>query len=388
MKSGPFVISQPLTRRLTATAIAAAAILAATAMIAPDRAWANLLLGSFFLVTLGLGGALFLALTNVCGAVWSVAFRRVPEALTGLLPLGGALLLVAILMQLRRYGWHHHGDGGPGTFWFKELWLEPKFFAARAVAFILLWNAFAWILVRHSRRPDVVEGDVATSAAGLTSVLFLAMSAISISLAGVDWIMSLEPMWFSTMWGVYQFSGLIFGTLAAIIVACVLMRQHGPLVGVFHEDHLHDLSKLLLGFSCFWMYIWFSQYMLIWYANIPEETSYFIRRTHGAWGPVVVACILLNWVIPFFVLLPRPCKRSESVMLRIAVIVLLGRCVDLYIMIFPPVTGNIPVFGLPEIGTIVGLGSLAVLLFLRSFAAADALPRTSPGLADRLPDTA
>lgn len=384
MKSLPFAIPQPLTRRLTATAMAAAAILAVTAVIAPDRAWANLLLSSFFLVTLGLGGALFIALTTVCGASWSVAFRRVPEALTGLLPLGGALLLVALLAHLRRYGWHHHGDGDPGTFWFKELWLAPWFFAARAVAFVMLWIVFSRILVNHSRRQDTAVREAGAGTNGIASVLFLAMFAVTISLAGVDWIMALEPMWFSTMWGVYQFSGLILGTLAAMIVACILLRRHGPLADVFHEDHLHDLSKLLLGFSCFWMYIWFSQYMLIWYSNIPEETSYFIRRTHGPWAPVVLASIALNWVIPFFVLLPRPCKRSETVMLRIAVMVLLGRGADLYIMIFPPVTGNTPVFGIPEIAAIVGLCCLLPLLFMRSFAASDAVPRNDPWLADSL----
>jgi hypothetical protein len=248
----------------------------------------------------------------------------------------------------------------------------------------LLWIAFSRILVSHSRRQDLVGPDAATSAGGLTSVLFLAMFAVTISLAGVDWIMALEPMWFSTIWGVYQFSGLILGTLAALIVACILLRRRGPLAGVFHEDHLHDLSKLLLGFSCFWMYIWFSQYMLIWYSNLPEETSYFISRTHGPWGPVVLASIVLNWVIPFFVLLPRPCKRSESVMLKIAVVVLLGRGADLYIMIFPPVLGNTPVFGIPEIATIVGLNCLVPLLFMRSFAAADAVPHNDPWLAESL----
>ena len=135
MKSLPHVIPQTLSRKLSAAAVAAASVLVVTAMVAPDRAWANLLLGSYFLVTLGLGGSLFIALTNVCGAGWSVAFRRVPEAMTGLLPLGGALLLVALLTHLRQYAWHHHGDGDPGTFWFKQLWLEPKFFAVRAVAY-------------------------------------------------------------------------------------------------------------------------------------------------------------------------------------------------------------------------------------------------------------
>ena len=142
--------------RLSTTALATAAILAITAIIAPDRAWANLLLAALFLVTLGLGGALFIALTNVCGAGWSVAFRRVPEAMTGLLPLGGALLLVAVLAHLRQYAWHHHGDGDAGTFWFKELWLEPKFFTARAVSFVMLWIVFSRVLVNQSRRQDTM----------------------------------------------------------------------------------------------------------------------------------------------------------------------------------------------------------------------------------------
>jgi hypothetical protein len=384
MKSVPFVVPQTLSRRLTTTALAAAAILAITALVAPDRAWANLLLSGFFLVTLGLGGALFIALTNVCGASWSVAFRRVPEAMTGLLPLGGGQLLIALLAHLPQYAWHHHGTGDAGTFWFKELWLEPKFFFARAVGFVVLWIVFSRILVNHSRRQDTLTHTAATSASGVSSVLFLAMFAISISLAGVDWIMALEPMWFSTMWGVYQFSGLILATLATIIIACILLRRFGPLAGVFNDDQLHDLSKLLLGFSCFWMYIWFSQYMLIWYSNIPEETSYFIARTHGPWGPIVVASIVLNWVIPFFVLLPRPCKRNESVMLKIACVVLLGRFVDLYVMIFPPVTGNVPVFGIPEIATIIGLGCLIPVLFMRSFARTAPVPQNDPWLAESL----
>lgn len=384
MKSVPLVIPQTLTRRLSAAAIIGAAILGVTALKAPDRAWANLLLGSYFLVTIGLGGALFIALTNVCGASWSVAFRRVPEAMTGLLPYGGVLLLVALAAHLPKYAWHHHGNGDAGTFWFKELWLEPKFFAVRAVGFVLLWIALSKILVNNSRRQDTSDAKAVHGTNGVASVLFLVVFAVSISLAGIDWIMALEPMWYSTIWGVYQFSGLFQGTLAVMIVACVTLRRHGPLAGVFHDDHLHDLGKLLLGFSCFWMYIWFSQYMLIWYSNIPEETVWFIRRTHGAWGPVVIAGIVLNWVIPFFVLLPRPCKRSESVMLKIAVVVLLGRWTDLYIMIFPPVTGNTPVFGIPEVGTIIGLSSLMGLLFMRSFASAGAVPRNDPWLADSL----
>ena len=384
MKFAHLIVPQSLTRKLLAATLIAVTVLAITALVAPDRAWANLLLGSYFLITVGLGGALFIALTNVCGASWNVAFRRVPEAMAGLLPWGSVLLLVTVATHLPKYAWHHHGPGDAGTFWFKELWLEPKFFALRSIGYVVLWTLLSRTLINNSRRQDAGDVPADPGVNRVASVLFLAAFAISFSLASIDWIMALEPMWFSTIWGVYHFSGLFLGTLAAMVLGCVALRRHGPLADAFREEHLHDLGKLLIGFSCFWMYIWFSQYMLIWYSNIPEETSWFVRRTHGPWGPIVLAAIALNWVIPFFVLLPRQCKRSESVMLKIAVVVLLGRWVDLYVMIFPSVTGNMPLFGLPEIGTIVGISCLMVFLFIRSFAAAGSVPRNDPWLAESL----
>ncbi|MCA9078260.1 MAG: hypothetical protein KDA93_24745 [Planctomycetaceae bacterium] len=377
MNSPRFVVPHTLSRKLITATISGAVILGVTTAISPDRAWANLLLLSYFLITLGLGGALFIALTNVCGASWHVAFRRVPEAMTGLLPIAGILLLATLAIRLPQYGWHHHGHGGPGTFWFKELWLSPKFFAIRAVTFVLLWVVLARILVGSSRRQDAHAGKPIHAG---VSVLFLGIFAITISLAGVDWIMALEPLWFSTMWGVYQFSGLILATLAAMIIGCICLRRMGPLEGIFTDEHLHDLGKLLIGFSCFWMYIWFSQYMLIWYSNIPEETSYFIPRLHGPWAPIVAGSLVLNWIIPFFVLLPRPSKRSESIMLRACVVVLIGRWVDLYMMIFPPVIGTMPTFGLPEVASMVIPCGLASWLFFRSFARAAPVPAGDPDL--------
>ena len=170
-----------------------------------------------------------------------------------------------------------------------------------------------------------------------------------------------------------------------MVILCVLLSAaNRPLHGIFNTEHLHDLGRLMPGFSCFWMYIWFCQYMLIWYANIPEETSYFITRTHGAWGPIVVTSIALNWLVPFFVLLPRPCKRSDSVMLKIAVVVLVGRWVDLYVMVFPPTTGDVPVFGLPELAGIACICSLGPLLFTRAFASGEPVPKNEPFLEESL----
>ncbi|MCA9050659.1 MAG: hypothetical protein KDA89_18100 [Planctomycetaceae bacterium] len=383
MKLQPLTVSPEFNRKLLVATGIGAVVLLITALVSPDRAWANLLVTAYYLITLGLGGALFIALTNVTGAGWSTAFRRVPEAMTGLLPVGGVLTLAAVLAGLSRYGWHHHGEGDAGTFWFKEMWLQPGFLAVRAFVYVIAWIGFSRILVSKSRQQDQ-QNPSGSEINVKTSILFLFVFAFTISMAGVDWIMALEPLWFSTMWGVYQFSGLIMATVATIVIACIVLRKLGPLDGYFRDDHLHDLGKLLIGFSCFWMYIWFSQYMLIWYSNIPEETSYFVLRTQGAWGPVVIGTLVLNWIIPFFVLLPKPCKRSEGVMLKVAVVALIGRWFDLYVMVFPPVTGNVPVFGLPEVASMLCVASVSGLLFVKAFAVAKPVPQNDPFLQESL----
>ena len=164
-----------------------------------------------------------------------------------------------------------------------------------------------------------------------------------------------------------------------------MLRKHGgPLEGVFNDEHLHDLGRLLIGFSCFWMYIWFCQYMLIWYSNLPEETFYFEARMHGPWGPIVVLSIFLNWIVPFFALLPKPAKRSSSVMMKIAVVVLIGRWVDLYVMVFPSVIGDVPAFGLLEVLAICGLAASGSVMLARSFASRSHMPQRDPYLAESL----
>ena len=365
-------------------ALVGIALTAASALVAPERAWASGLLVAYYLVTLGLGGVVFIALANVTGAGWHIAFRRVPEALTGLLPASGLILLTLLLSQSSRYTWHAHGHGDAGTFWFKEFWLTPAFWSGRAIVYLVAWIAFASRMVAVSRRQDRLTTVASQPINTATSALFLAVFAVSSSLAAVDWIMALEPMWFSTMWGVYHFSGLFQSTLAAVIIAGILLRRSGRLQGIFRDEHLHDLGKLLIGFSCFWMYIWFCQYMLIWYSNIPEETVYFARRLNGLWGPMIVASLLLNWVIPFFVLLPRRSKRSEKIMLRIAGIVLIGRWIDLSVMIYPPVTGAAPPLGVPEAGGMIAGVGLAFWLFLQAFDRAAPVPERDPFLEESL----
>lgn len=349
------------------------------------RIWSCLFVAAFYLVTLGLGGTLFIALSYTCGASWNVAFRRVPEAMAATLPLTGLALLAILLLRMNEYVWLPHGDHGPGTFWFKQLWTSSPFWAIRAVIYVVVWAILALAINATSRRQDQSADVSLTFRNKRLSLLFLAVYAVTFTLASCDWLMLLEPMWFSTIWGVYNFSGMIQATAAAIVILCLLLSRHGgPLEGVFTTEHLHDLGKLLLGFSCFWMYIWFSQYMLIWYSNIPEETTYFTLRTQGAWGPGMVLNIVLNWLVPFFLLLPKPCKRSRGLMMKVAVVVLIGRAVDLYLAVLPATIGTPPTFPVWEIAASLLVVGVFGCLFLRSFSSMAAVPAGDPLLGESL----
>ncbi|MCA9229980.1 MAG: hypothetical protein KDA57_04960 [Planctomycetales bacterium] len=378
------LISPQTSRRLAVLYTVSVIVLAVGAAMEPLRIWSNLLLLGFYLVTVGLGGALFIALTYVCGASWSVGFRRIPEALAVLLAPAAIGLGIILAVGREHYAWHAHGHGDAGTFWFKELWADTSFWLIRAVIYFAVWILLSRALVAVSRSQDQ-SGSVRLSHFNKRlSAFFLVIYAITFSLASFDWLMLLEPMWFSTIWGVYNFAGMVQATLATMIIAGILLRRRGPLQGVFSDDHLHDLGKLLLGFSCFWMYIWFSQYMLIWYTNMPEETSYFIPRAEGAWAPLMVANLVLNWIVPFLVLLPRPCKRSESVMMKVAVVVLVGRWLDLYLMIFPSTVGSPPALGIWEVAGMGLLVGALGWLFIRSFTRAEPIPSGDPLLAESL----
>ena len=369
-------------RQFQYLAILGTLLLAVGFLFSPERIGSNLLVVTFYLITLGLGGALFMALTYVSSASWNIGFRRVPEALAGLIAPVSLGLLATLFINRAQFGWHPHGEGDAGTFWFKELWTNQSFWLIRAVVYLTLWILLSRALVAISRRQDL------TGSAGLTNLnkrvsgIFLFVYAITFSLASCDWLMLLEPMWFSTIWGVYNFAGMVQATLAIMIVLAIDLKKHGTLKDAFTDDHMHDLGKLLLGFSCFWMYIWFSQYMLIWYTNMPEETSYYLLRKQGPWGPLMVLNILLNWVVPFFVLLPRPCKRSTGVMMKVAVVVLVGRWLDLYLMVFPATSG--PVFGLWELAGIALLIGAISWLFFRSFSKASPIPSGDPPLNESL----
>ncbi len=350
-------------------------------VLSPDRAWANVLLAGWALAGLGLAGAFFVALGYAADATWSTAIRRVPESMTRVLPAAAIVLGSLFLLYRSLYPWTTEADAAGG---FKHLWLSTPFFLIRAVIYFGIWISCATALVRNSRHQDR-DGDRAwTLRNNRLSAVFLVLFSVTCFLASVDWIMSLTPHWYSTMFGVYNFAGIFQAGLAAMILLVVWLQRIGPLRHVVHDEHLHDLGKLLFAFSTFWMYIWFSQFMLIWYANIPEETVYFIPRMQGAWQPLVFATVALNWVVPFVVIMGRPAKRHAGILTKVAGLVLVGRWLDLYVMVLPTVSPGVPPFGLWEVAGVMLVVGVFVRAFAKAFQQAAPVPLRDPFLSESL----
>ncbi len=349
--------------------------------LSPRSAFASILTAGYWLLCLGLFGIFFVAVQYASGASWAVAFRRVPEAMTSALPIGSAILAVAFVFASELYPWVHEQEHFAG---FKKAWLNVPFFLARAAIILMLWWFFARRIVKGSRRQDITRDPGITGGVTRLSVGFLVIFAITFSLASFDWIMSLEPHWYSTIFAMYNFAGMFSSGLAALILLLVWQRRTSPLRDFVNEEHFHDLGKLLFGFTTFWMYIWFSQYMLIWYANITEESVYYIQRTQRYWAPLFILNVILNWIFPFLALLPKRVKRTPHLLARVAAVVVIGRWLDLYLMIQPASGAASPSLSVWAIGAPAAAASLFVVSFLRALKEAEPVPVGDPRLAESL----
>jgi len=353
---------------------------------APDRIWPNYLVAEFYLLSLALGAAFFVATQYVSNAGWSVGFRRIPEAIAATLPLWGigALLLIFGIHSL--YEWSHPSVvAGDEILRGKSSWLNEPFFIARLVLYFFIWIVLSRQMIKHSQIQDR-DGNIGHTAKSTRyAAMFLVLGVVAFCWASIDLIMSLQPHWYSTVFSFIALSGMFLSGLAIITIFVVLMRYAGYR-HIFTTEHLHELGKLLMGFSVFWVYMWVSQHLLIWYSNIPEETSYYIFRHFGGWGSLSFLNVILNWMVPFLVLLPRATKRNDKIMLQVAIVILIGHWLDLFIMVMPAKFGQQPVFGIWELGPIVGMLALFFYAAHRLLRKARLFPVNDPYLVESLPE--
>jgi hypothetical protein len=289
-----------------------------------------------FWTTLALGGLFFVMLHHLSGSTWSVVLRRIAENVMSLLPLMIFPAIVWMLGIKELYPWTDRARVAADPILAgKTAFLNIPFFYLRTFGYFAIWAILAHRLRRASLAQDNGHTDAIHRRFTHSSAPGMILFALTCTFAAFDWLMSLDPRWYSTIFGVYVFSGAAVSIIAFIIVTVVYLRGHGVLDAAVTVGHYHDLGKLLFTFIIFWAYMAFSQYFLIWYGNIPEETTWFLRRWEGEWKGVSLLLVFGHFVIPFLMLFPYSVKGKPRLLAGIAGWMLLMHWVDVYWMVMP-----------------------------------------------------
>lgn len=300
------------------------------------------LTGYMYCLTVVIGAMFFVLVQHLVRAGWSVVVRRVAELMM-IMIVPMAVLFLPILFSVYNgslYSWTNEAyqaiHGVPMKIWQEKLhWLNPTWFTIRSFIYLSIWVGTAvWYYSLSQRQDQTGEVTLTERMQARSGPAIIAFSFCT-SFAAFDWVMSLAPMWFSTMFGVYMFTGGILSAHAAIALLTFILQKMGAMRDEVTVEHYHDLGKLIFGFICFWGYISFSQYMLIWYANIPEETHWFYVRSDGAWSTLSIVLMVLHWGLPFAGTMSRHVRRRPTLIAFWAVYVLVLHFVDLYWVIMP-----------------------------------------------------
>ncbi|MCC6849792.1 MAG: quinol:cytochrome C oxidoreductase [Deltaproteobacteria bacterium] len=294
------------------------------------------LVAYLFFLSIALGGLFFVLVLAVSRAGWGVSLRRVVENVMATLPVFAVLFVPIWLGRHELYAWARPEEVAKSALLRgKAPFLNEDFWFVRAILYFVAWSALATFFSTQSQKQDET-GDERISARmrGIAPVGII-LFALSTTFCSIDWMMSLEPEWYSTMYGVYFFSGAVIAIFSFVILLVQFAYTQGALRGVVTTEHLHDVGKLLFGFTIFWAYIAFSQYFLIWYGNIPEETVYYMKRQVGSWQSVGMLLAYGHFLLPFFFLMPRAAKRSSALLVIAAVWQLFMHFLDLHWAIMP-----------------------------------------------------
>ncbi len=349
------------------------------------RFCAAYLINFAYVLSLALAALFFVSLQHVTRAGWSVVVRRLGEIIAASLPWLGLMAIPVVLSVGILYEWTRPGDTSHAELIDgKTPYLNVPFFVLRVTAYFLIWSVLSRALLGRSLRQDASgDPDITLGLAklgGLSIVLF----ALTITFAAFDLLMSLTPTWYSTIYGVYYFAGGMVAFMALLSLVSMGLQWRGLLTRTVTREHYHDLGKLLFGFVFFWGYIAFSQYMLIWYGNIPEETAYYLVRQQHPWLMVTLALLVGHFFIPFMGLMPRRVKRRKITLAAWSAWLLVIHWVDMLWLVAPTFSPDKITVGVLEIGCLLGVGGLFVAAVLRVAADRSLVPERDPRLAESL----
>lgn len=347
----------------------------------PQRATFGSLIGFMFIMSIGMGALFFIALDHLTTAVWSVPFRRIAEMLTNVFwiaPIFAAPILINIIMSMNgghglfdMYHWTHDAEVAVDPFLSQKApYLNESSFLFRYVLIWVLMMAFKFVLVGNSYKQDKTFNIKLNKVNAKFSALFMVVFAISITVTAIDFMMSLEPHWFSTIYGVYYFAGTFNVIVALITLLAVYLNEKGLMIEGINKDHYYSLGGWMFAFTTFWMYIAFSQFMLIYYANIPEETFWFIPRMEGAWAVWSVALIFIKFIIPFGLSINKSSKVNPKRLKLLAYWNIGAHFFDIWWLTYPTYSHlketHSPFLGWQELAFVVLSFSLILLVFKMS----------------------
>ncbi len=349
----------------------------------PVRGWANYLLNNFYFVSLAVGASFFIGIQYITQSGWSAAFKRIPEAMSAYLPFAAVLFIVLLFGVHSLYEWsHEEALATDRLIQHKSPYLNFPFFAIRIVVFFALWILLTKIMRRVSLKEDMEGGIAHFHRSEHLSKIFIFVIAVTFSAFSVDMIMSLEVHWFSALFAAKAFIAAFLHGSAVITLIVILLNRAGYLK-VMNRSHLHDFTRYMFMLSIIWGYFNFSQFMLIWYGNIPEETAFYVHRWHGAFKVLFYVNIVLNWAVPFFFLMPRKNSRTRIVMVPVIILLIIGQYTELYYEIWPA-TVHEAKFGLIEVGTFLGFVGLFGLVVMTYLAKANLIPKNHPYLQESI----
>jgi len=341
------------------------------------KVWSALLLNSVNFLTIGLGATFFVAIHIITQSGWHVSIQRIPEAISMYLPIGAIFMIIMLFGMNHVFHWTHEVHHDP-IIMDKEAYLNIPFFIARLIIYLAVWILLTVVLRKLSKKSDTEDGKKFYNKSRTYAALFLVFFAITIVTFAWDWLMSIEAHWFSTLFGWYVLAGVIVKSFAIIIIIVAILRKLGYLEFITKEN-IHDLARYLFSFAIFWMYLWFSQFMLIWYANIPEETFYFVKRVEN-YEFLFILNLVLNFLIPFLVLIVRKFRRILWIVTAMAIVVFAGQWLDQYLMIFPGTIKEVQSIGIFDIGLTIGFIGIFLWVVLQSLTKANLLPKNHPYL--------
>jgi hypothetical protein len=358
----------------------------AGAIARPDQFFRSYLLAFVFWNGLAVGALAVLMLQYLTGGAWGISIRRELEAATRTLPLTALAFLPLVFGMHRLYEWTHADAVAHDELLRKKaVYLNTPFFLARTAAAFAVWMLIAYFLNRWSREQDThADHKTIDRKLQMLSGGGLVAYALTTTFTSIDWVMSLEPQWYSTMYGVTFMVSQALGAMALATLAVVRLSDRQPVAGFLGGRHLHDLGKMLFAFTMIWAYVNFSQYLIVWSGNIPEEITWYLARFRGGWGWVGLAVLLFHFVVPFLLLLSRRANRDPKTLTLAAVLLVAMRFVDISWLVLPAFSKGVFRIHWMDLSVPLGLGGVWLWLFARNLVTRPLLPVNDPGFEEAL----